>query len=155
MPPLLRSRERRGTLLVGVGTAVAIAVILIVGINSPVSPKGTVDSLEVRIVGQGTTPQGTGWFGTPELNYTGAQNGYPFNFGLGSSFNYSLQMANGDRSPHSVSSVGVNAPFRVLAVSPPLPYQVGGLDDFLLTVTLGTPTASGQYSVELTINTYG
>jgi hypothetical protein len=157
VPALFRGREGRRQLLFLLGTSavVVVAVVLIVGISGPPRPTGQVRSVEIRIVGQGMTPHGTGWFGAPDVNYSSVPDGYPFSFGLGSSFNYSLEVVNGDRHAHNLSAVSVSSPFRILAMSPTLPYQIDGAEDFLLILTLATPTSSGAYSLVITLDTYG
>jgi hypothetical protein len=157
VPPLFRGREGRRQLyfLLATSAAVVVAVVLIVGVSGPPRPTGDVRSVEIRIVGQGMTSHGIGWFGTPDVNYSSVPDGYPFTFAVGSSFNYSLEVVNGDRYAHNLSAVSINAPFHILAMTPTLPYQIDGAEDFLLTLTLGSPTSSGAYSVVITLDTYG
>ena len=157
MPPLFRGREGRRQLYVLIGTSavVVVVVLLIVGISGPPPPTGEVRSVEIRIVGQGMTSHGIGWFGTPDVNYSSVPDGYPFTFAVGGSFNYSLEVVNGDRYAHNLSSVSVNAPFQIRAMTPALPYQIDGAEDFLLTLTLAAPTHSGAYAVVITLDTYG
>jgi hypothetical protein len=147
-----RGRIRFFVVVGAIEAAILIGLAYLITYHGPVAPMGTVNGIELEIAGQGEAPGGTsGWFGNTTQNYSGAANGFPFSFTLGSSFTYDLNLDNSDTSNHTLERCSAAAPFSVVHTSTPLPAQVEQEDDALLVVTIQTPDAGGSYWVLLTL----
>ncbi len=131
-----------------VGVAVAVAVVLVVLVETgflfaPTKGTITVAGVEWHIE-QGTTTDGTGWFGPSYVNTTPAD-GYPQSVGSGGTFQAVLTISNLDAANHTVYSVTVASPCSVVSATPELPTVVPGrADDWRLVVTIQLPSTSSD-----------
>ncbi len=148
--------SHRRILLVSAAIAAAALLLLIVlTVQVAPPPTVTVTRAEVVIVGQGSDAGGLGWFGPSPYNYSGAVNGFPFVFGVGETFHFSIQMMDNDARPHNLSAAAVAAPFALTGYTPTLPYYVEAHEDFLLDLAILMPAHPGTYVLMITLTTYG
>ena len=150
-------RSGRGrVLLVALAALCAVAlIVLVLDLEVAPAPKGTLTSAVVEYSGEGRSADGNLWFGWSEANYTGAQNGYPYAYSPGGTFNFSISVTNGDVANHTFYAVSVASPFRLAGTLPRMPYTVGGMEDFLLVVVVGAPSSVGTYGLEITLEVGG
>lgn len=149
----LGGRRSRLVLLIAAVAIVAALVFfeaILISMSAP-NPTGQITGVQIRFINQGSTPDGLPWFGTQEVNYSGAADGYPFAFEPGSTVNISVQPVNHDVADHSIGSFLVNAPFHAVGSYPKVPFTAEAGDDFLLQVAIATPASTGAYQIDLTI----
>lgn len=153
------TRRRFWQLAIGVATVVVVGLLVMIGLGVLVLPstapeKITISEVHWTII-QGTTSTGFGWFG-PSERIANNSSGLPLRVTLGHSFTVLLPLTDLDSVNHTIQTVTVVSPFNVMGTSPSVPALViSGMDDFLISVTLGTSGASGDqsYTVQITLGT--
>ncbi len=152
-PFSMKSRRSRVALVlaeVAILGGLVLFEALLLSASTPAA-KGVVSEVQIRIVGEGVTSGGVPWFGLQEINYTGAADGYPYDFTPGSVVNISIQPVNEDTVEHPINAVLVNSPFTVKGTFPSVPFNAEAHDDFLLQVSVEMPHSTGTYVIEISV----
>lgn len=152
--------RRRGWFLKTLIAVAAAVVVVLVGLIAagvlvlPLAPPTTVTISEVQwTVLEGTTAQGYGWFGNSSFTWD-HRNGFPLTLSPGSSFQLPWTTANMDGVNHTIYSVSVNPPFRLVSTWPTVPVVApGGEDSVVFEFQISVPsTASGSMVLQVTVN---
>ena len=142
-------------------TAVGVLALLLVLVGtgtlrlpsrSP-GPSVTVSSVNWSVL-EGQIPNGRGWFGPAEFNYTSATGWKPATFSSGGRLQISWGVVNYDNTTHQIYSVTVSPPFELAGTGTPLPMFVGIGDDgntLVVYVTTSSST-SGTFPLAITVN---
>ena len=119
----------------------------------PSNPGHTVTITEVRwSIVQGTTADGTGWFGPSQFNYT--DNGWPAQVPSGGRIDIPWSFSNYDASNRTVYAVQSSSPFTVVSSQPALPVSIpGGSDDALIEFEVQVP-GGGSLTTALNISIF-
>jgi hypothetical protein len=150
-----RRRPTLLTVLLGIAAGGLSVLLALIGFGwlvlpSPASPQVTVTGVHWRII-QGENPRGLGWFGPEYLNSTSAD-GFPLAVSSGGSFSVDRLLSNVDLVNHTVYTVTVGAPFRLVSTDPPIPTTVPtGEDDYIFGVTVSAPNVGASESVPLNV----
>lgn len=153
------TRRHFWQLAIGVATVVVVVLLVMIGLGVlvlPSTPPSTITITKVVwTIQQGETSSGIGWFG-PNERIANNSSGLPLRVTLGHSFTVLLPLTDLDSVNHTIQTVSVVSPFALVSTSPSVPALViSGMDDFLISVTLGTSGASGghSYTVQITLDT--
>jgi hypothetical protein len=157
---LFGPRRTLWTLAVLAGTALVVALLVLIGLGILIipgvnaTPTYTVESIHWTIL-QGKTETGLGWFGPSQFNSTGPP--YPSTVTAGTRFQISVGLSNFDNVSHTIYSVTTPGPYAVSSVSPVTPINVPPSEDSTrLSITVTAPNqAGGSGILYLTIDTLG
>ncbi len=125
---------------IGVVTGVLLVGILLV---VPGIPPVTVSGISFSIA-QGSTLNGTPWFGVYSINLSGPASGFPIQVPSGGSVTLTLIIVNQDSAAHSITSVSLNAPFVVKATNPALPMSWDAGEDGIIVVFVQVNAPAGS-----------
>lgn len=153
-------RRRLWAVLFTVAIAVLVLLLVLIGVGYlrlPSSSPAMVTVSEIEwTIEQGSTSDGQGWFGPSHVNDT-ANQGAPYYYTAGTTFQLSWSAFNRDTANHTVYSVSTLAPFSFVGAHPTLPATVpGGDDSFGFAFDFSTPSStSGTYVMYITLNALG
>lgn len=141
-----------GLIVIAVIAAILVAVSFGLGWISLPSGQETISSVHWTVE-QGSTSQGSGWFGPSEFNFSAA-NGYPRSVPSGGQFTVTWSFENFDSTNHTVYAIFAGAPFSIVTIHPTLPLAIpGGTDSAVIELTIGSPTGAGSsWVLDLTVD---